>query len=60
MLILRESSYIYVRNLKTWLAQPTMIVAAVLSSAVMYLFFGEPLRGITGLPGFPARTTKPS
>ena len=54
MLILRESSYIYVRNLKTWLAQPTMIVAAVLSSAVMYLFFGEPLRSITGLPGFPA------
>jgi len=54
MLILRESSYIYVRNLKTWLAQPTMIVAAVFSSAVMYLFFGEPLRGITGLPGFPA------
>ena len=54
MLILRESSYIYVRNLKTWLAQPTMIVAAVLSSAVMYLFFGEPLRNITALPNFPA------
>ncbi len=53
MQILRESSYIYVRNLKTWLAQPWMIVAAVLSSAVMYLFFGEPLRAITNLPGFP-------
>ena len=54
MLVLRESYYIYVRNLKTWLAQPWMIVAAVLSSAFMFLFFGEPLRGITALPGFPA------
>ena len=54
MLILRESYFIYVRNLKTWLAQPWMIVAAVLSSAFMFLFFGEPLRGITALPGFPA------
>ncbi len=54
MRVLRESFYIYVRNLKTWLAQPWMIVAAVLSSAFMFLFFGEPLRGITALPGFPA------
>ncbi len=54
MLVLRESYFIYVRNLKTWLAQPWMIVAAVLSSAFMFLFFGEPLRGITALPGFPA------
>ena len=55
MLVLRESFYIYVRNLKTWLAQPWMIVAAVLSSAFMFLFFGEPLRGITALPGIPGR-----
>jgi len=54
MTIARESYYIYLRNLKTWLAQPWSIVAAVASSAIMFLFFGEPLRNIAVLPGFPA------
>ena len=60
MRVLRESYYIYVRNLKTWLAQPWMIVAAVLSSAFMFLFFGEPLRGHHGATrDSPPTTTRP-
>ncbi|MBI4298581.1 MAG: ABC transporter permease [Chloroflexi bacterium] len=54
MAILRESYYIYLRNLKIWLAQPMNLVSAVLSSAFVFLFFGAPLGGVTQLPGFPA------
>lgn len=49
----RETYYIYVRNLKVWLAQPMNLIGTVLSSAFVFLFFGAPLEGVTRLPGFP-------
>ena len=54
MAIVRESYYIYRRNLKIWLAQPVVVLSTVASSAVFFLLFGAPLGGVTRLPGFPA------
>ena len=54
MTIARETYFIYLRNLKTWIAQPAAVIATVLMSAFMFLFFGAPLGGMTQIPGFPA------
>ena len=54
MVILRETYYIYRRNLKTWLTQPMAVIAPVMSSAFIFLFFGAPLGSVTDLAGFPA------
>ena len=54
MTIARETYFIYLRNLKTWLAQPAAVIATVLMSAFMFLFFGAPLGGMTQIPGFPS------
>ncbi len=54
MTILRETYFIYRRNLKTWMAQPATLLTAIASSAFMFLFFGAPLGNVTLLPGFPA------
>lgn len=51
---MRETYYIYRRNLRVWMAQPVNLVAPVLSSALMFLLFAAPLQGITNLPGFPS------
>jgi ABC-2 type transport system permease protein len=54
MTIARETYFIYLRNLKAWLAQPAAVIATVLMSAFMFLFFGAPLGGMTQIPGFPS------
>ena len=54
MTIMRETYFIYLRNLKIWLAQPVSVIATILSSAFIFLFFGAPLERVTQLPGFPA------
>ena len=54
MVILREMYYIYRRNLKTRLTQPMAVIAPVMSSAFVFLFFGAPLGSVTDLAGFPA------
>ncbi len=54
MSILRETYYIYLRNLRIWISQPMGVIAPVLSSAFIFLLFGAPLSSITALPGFPA------
>ena len=54
MTIARETYFIYLRNLKTWLAQPAAVIATVLMSAFMFLLFGAPLGGMTQIPGFPS------
>ncbi len=54
MSIARETYYIYMRNLKTWVGEPWLLVITVLPSAFMFLFFGAPLAGMTSVPGFPA------
>ncbi len=51
--MLRETYYIYRRNLKIWLAQPMTIIGPMLTAAFMFLLFGAPLEGLTRLPGFP-------
>ena len=55
MTIARETYFIYLRNLKTWIAQPAAVIATVLMSAFMFLFFGAPLSGMTQIPGFPSQ-----
>ena len=52
--VLRETYYIYQRNLKIWLAQPVVLIAPIMTSAFMFLLFGAPLSGMTQLSGFPA------
>lgn len=54
MAIFRETYYIYLRNMKTWIAQPMAVISTVLSSAFIFLFFGAPLGSVTQLPGFPS------
>ena len=53
MTIARETYYLYIRNLRVWLAQPWTLGAAVISSAFMFLFFGAPLANLPLLPGWP-------
>ena len=54
MVTLRETYFIYRRNLKVWVAQPMAVISPILSAAFIFLFFGAPLQGVTNLPGFPA------
>ena len=54
MNIARETYFIYMRNLRTWLGRPSLVVITVLPSAFMFLFFGAPLSGMTSVPGFPS------
>ncbi len=51
--MLRETYYLYRRNLKIWIAQPMTFIGPMLTAAFMFLLFGAPLEGLTGLPGFP-------
>ncbi|MCZ6615082.1 MAG: ABC transporter permease [Chloroflexi bacterium] len=54
MSILRETYYLYIRNLKVWIAQPMAVISPILTAALMFLVMGAPLRGVTQLPGFPS------
>ncbi len=54
MAVLRQTYYIYRRNLKIWLAQPAAFIAPIATAAFMFLLFAAPLSGVTNLPGFPS------
>ena len=54
MTIARETYFIYLRNVKIWLAQPVSVISTILTSVFIFLFFGAPLSGMTQLPGFPS------
>ena len=54
MNIARETHFIYTRNLKAWLGQPPLVISTLVPPVFMFLFFGTPLRGMTGIPGFPS------
>ena len=54
MAVLRETYFIYLRNLKVWITQPSAVIAPILSSAFLFLMFGAPLGGLTELQDFPA------
>lgn len=54
MNVARETYFIYLRNLKTLLGQPALVISTLIPSVFMFLFFGTPLRGMTSMPGFPA------
>ena len=54
MNIARETYFIYMRNLKAWLGQPPLVISTLMPPVFMFLFFGTPLRGMTGISGFPA------
>ena len=54
MSLVRETYYIFLRNLRTWLSQPVAVVSTLLISAFFILFFGAPLGPLTQLEGFPA------
>ena len=54
MNIARETYFIYMRNLKTLVGQPSLVLITVLPSVFMFLFFGAPLSGMTSVPGFPS------
>lgn len=50
---LRQTWYIYVRNFKTWIAQPAIFIPSIVFSAFFFLLFAAPLGGVTALEGFP-------
>ena len=52
--ILRETYYIYLRNLRIWVTQPANVIPSLLISAFLFLAFGGAFTSVTRLPGFPA------
>lgn len=53
MNIARETYFVYMRNLKAWIGQPPLVISTLMPPVFMFLFFGTPLRGMTGISGFP-------
>jgi ABC-2 type transport system permease protein len=53
MAILTQTWHIYMRNLKTWIGQPALVVPSVVFPAFFFLLFAAPLSGVTNLPEFP-------
>lgn len=53
MSIVMQTWYIYVRNFKTWIGQPALVVPSIIFPAFFYVLFAAPLGGVTNLPGFP-------
>lgn len=54
MNVARETYFIYTRSLKAWLGQPPLVISTLVPPVFMFLFFGTPLRGMTGIPDFPS------
>ena len=53
MVVARETYYVYMRNLKVWLAQPAAVISTIMLSVFMFLFFAAPLGSITRIPSCP-------
>ncbi len=53
MALVRETYFLYIRNLKVWIAQPVAVISSIASAGFIFVLFGAPLSGITNLPGFP-------
>lgn len=53
MSTLRETYYIYMRNLKIWITQPVLVIPPLFISLFLFLVFGAAFGKVTGLPGFP-------
>ena len=53
MSLFRETYFLYIRNLKVWIAQPAAVISSIASAGFIFILFGAPLSGITNLPGFP-------
>ena len=53
MSILTQTWNIYLRNLKTWIGQPALVIPSVVFPAFFFLLFAAPLAGVTDLPDFP-------
>ena len=54
MAVVRETGYIYWRDLRVWLGQPLNLISSVFFAAFFFVFFGAPLSRVAQLPGFPA------
>ncbi len=54
MSIVRETWYIYLRNLRIWIMQPVNVLPSLFISAFLYLVFGSSFGDVIDLPGFPA------
>ena len=54
MSTLRETYYIYMRNLKIWITQPVLVIPPLFISLFLFLVFGAAFGEVTDLPGFPA------
>ncbi len=53
MSTLRETYYIYMRNVKIWVTQPVLLIPPLFISLFLFLVFGAAFGEVTGLPGFP-------
>ena len=42
MIVVRETYFIYIRNLKIWLSQPMAVIGPILSAAFIFMLFGAP------------------
>ena len=54
MSLLRETYYIYLRNVRVWLSHPLNVASPIMFVVFFFLVFGTPLSSVTLLPGFPA------
>ncbi len=58
MAVVRETYYLYMRNLKIWATQPASVIPPLFISAFLYLVFAASFGDVTRLPGFPASDYK--
>ena len=54
MAIIRETYYIYLRNLRAWLRQPFVVIPGLLISVFIFLVFGSTFSDVIKVPGFPS------
>ena len=53
MSTLRETYYIYTRNLKIWITQPVLVIPPLFISLFLFLVFGAAFGEVTNIRGFP-------
>lgn len=53
MMLLKETYYIYLRNLKIWMTQPAAVIPPLFISVFLFMVFGASFGNVTSLPGFP-------
>lgn len=54
MAVIRQTYYIYQRNLRLWVTQPAALIPPFFISGLLFVVFGSSFGDVTNLAGFPA------